>query len=328
VSRTTKPTILVVADGLAALADELAAAVDGDVVTGGVDRLSTESDIDAAVIGDTPPGQDGVALFRSARQTAPTVPVLLAAPEPAADRVETALRAGVTDYVEWDGNERDTELLAARLGASLTTPPRDGAIRAASWEAVVSDLAHDAKNPLNVVGGRLELLDIDEVHDEAMTRSVDRVASLLDDLSVLSTLETPVTDVERVSLPECARTVWSELVTDDAELAIETDRELEADPARLKLVLERLFENAVVHGGDGVTVTLGETADGFYVADDGPGIPAEDRAQVFDQGYSTTRYGEGYGLFVARRGVLGHGWSITAGESESGGARFDVATDE
>jgi len=327
VSSIRAPTVLVVADGLQGLEKELAAAVDWDVVTGKVDRLSTKSDIDAVVVGDTPPEQDGVALFRTARETAPTVPVLLAAHEPSPERVEAALRAGVTDYVQWDGSERDTDLLVARLRPSLTASPRDGATRAEFWAAVISDLTHDAKNPLNVVSGRLELLDIDEMHDEAMARSVDRVASLLDELSVLATLETPVTSTERVSLAECAKTVWSELSTGDAELVVQTERYVDADPYRLRVVLERLFENAAVHGGDGVTITLSETDDGFAVADDGPGISAEDREDLFDQGFSTTRYGEGYGLFVAHRGAVSHGWSITVGESDAGGARFEVTTD-
>jgi len=74
-----------------------------------------------------------------------------------------------------------------------------------------------------------------------------------------------------------------------------------------------------------LSVTVGALADGdgFFVADDGRGIPDGDRDAVFDYGYSTTDDGTGYGLAIVRSVADAHGWTVTVGESEAGGARFE-----
>jgi len=75
---------------------------------------------------------------------------------------------------------------------------------------------------------------------------------------------------------------------------------------------------------DGVTtVTVGRTAGGFYVADDGPGIPEDVRERVFEAGYSTDSDGTGFGLNIVRNIAEAHGWSVGVTESASGGARFE-----
>ncbi|AXG10202.1 PAS domain S-box protein [Haloplanus rubicundus] len=78
-----------------------------------------------------------------------------------------------------------------------------------------------------------------------------------------------------------------------------------------------------------VTVRVGplDRATGFYVADDGPGIPPDRRDHVFEYGHSSTADGTGIGLAVVERIVRAHGWEITVGESADGGARFDVVVE-
>jgi len=73
----------------------------------------------------------------------------------------------------------------------------------------------------------------------------------------------------------------------------------------------------------GVTVTVGATADGFYVADDGPGIPESERERVLERGYSTAESGTGLGLAIVREIVAAHDWELTVTESQTGGARFE-----
>jgi len=77
-----------------------------------------------------------------------------------------------------------------------------------------------------------------------------------------------------------------------------------------------------------ISVTVGRLdapeSDGFYVADDGSGIPADRRDRVFEPGYSTDEHGTGLGLAIVTRIVARHGWSISATTSSAGGARFDV----
>ena len=96
-----------------------------------------------------------------------------------------------------------------------------------------------------------------------------------------------------------------------------------ADRSRLKQLLENLFRNAVAHNGDDVHVTVGDTADGFYVADDGVGVPPDDRDRIFESGYTTDADGCGLGLPIVRDIADAHGWDVTVAESTAGGARFE-----
>ena len=94
-------------------------------------------------------------------------------------------------------------------------------------------------------------------------------------------------------------------------------------------------QDAVEQGGTEVTVgslaaneddpavTDGAPANGFYVADDGPGIPPSERDQVFVPGYSNSADGTGFGLTIVDRIAEAHGWTVTITESDSGGARFE-----
>jgi signal transduction histidine kinase len=88
-------------------------------------------------------------------------------------------------------------------------------------------------------------------------------------------------------------------------------------------VFENLFRNSIEHAGPDVTVTVGDHDDGFYVADDGPGVPPEDREQLWEYGESTTEEGTGLGLAIVRRIAEAHGWRTEMAESEAGGLRID-----
>ena len=65
---------------------------------------------------------------------------------------------------------------------------------------------------------------------------------------------------------------------------------------------------------------------GFFVADDGDGIPADERDEIFDHGYTTNATGTGFGLSIVQEIVQAHGWSISVSESAEGGARFEIRT--
>jgi len=94
-----------------------------------------------------------------------------------------------------------------------------------------------------------------------------------------------------------------------------------ADPGRLKRLLQNLFRNAAEHGGDRVVV--GDLSDGFYVADNGPGIPENRRDEVFESGHTTSESGTGFGLAIVERIAEAHGWEVTLTAGADGGARFE-----
>jgi PAS domain S-box-containing protein len=196
-----------------------------------------------------------------------------------------------------------------------------------------SILSHDLRNPLNVAHGRLELLAEEcsdrENLDEA-TDALDRAFDIIDDVLAFSRAGGDVLDCERISLPAVADRAWAIVDPDDAVLDVAPDAgTVGADETRLQQLLENLFGNAVAHGGEGVTVTVGrlDEDEGFYVADDGPGIPPGRREQVFELGHTDAEDGSGLGLAIVDEIADVHGWRVRVIESQVGGARFDVCTD-
>ena len=86
---------------------------------------------------------------------------------------------------------------------------------------------------------------------------------------------------------------------------------------------ERVTESGRTNGsGTPMTVRLGRAEDGFYVEDDGPGIPPADREDVFEYGYTTDEDGTGLGLAIVEAIANAHGWDVTATEGREGGARL------
>ncbi|MFB6201133.1 MAG: histidine kinase N-terminal 7TM domain-containing protein [Halorhabdus sp.] len=75
-------------------------------------------------------------------------------------------------------------------------------------------------------------------------------------------------------------------------------------------------------GPPGCTVRLGRTKNGFYVEDDGPGIPPTEREDVFEYGYTTDEDGTGLGLAIVDAIANAHGWSVAVTDGREGGARI------
>jgi PAS domain S-box-containing protein len=192
-------------------------------------------------------------------------------------------------------------------------------------EEFASIVSHDLRNPLSVAEGRLELAreECDSEHLDAVADAHERMGTLIDDLLTLARDGHGVDGTERVSLRELADACWQSVETASASLRVETDRAVRADRSRLKQVFENLVRNAVEHGGEDVTVTVGDVDGGFYVADDGPGIPAADRESVFEPGFTTNDDGTGFGLEIVEAVASAHEWDVRVTDAEDGGARFE-----
>lgn len=91
---------------------------------------------------------------------------------------------------------------------------------------------------------------------------------------------------------------------------------------------ENLMQNAVEHGGEDVTVTVGDLDDGFYIEDNRSGIPNDKRNIVFDVGYSTMTDGTGFGLSIVKQVADAHGWNIRVTDRSDGGTRFGFTSIE
>ncbi|PSQ35156.1 hypothetical protein BRD11_02975 [Halobacteriales archaeon SW_12_69_24] len=115
----------------------------------------------------------------------------------------------------------------------------------------------------------------------------------------------------------------------DAEQQGSTSREVEADAAAEGGSTgdgSPTRGDAGAHDSSAVSITVGDTDEGFYIADDGPGIPPGERQDVFDLGHTTRENGTGFGLAIVETIAEAHGWTITAGESATAGARFEIST--
>ncbi|QLD86192.1 GAF domain-containing protein [Natronomonas halophila] len=195
-------------------------------------------------------------------------------------------------------------------------------------ERVASVISHDLRSPLSVAQGRLEFLaeEVDSEHLGAVEASHDRMEELITDILTLAREGTTVDETESVDLESVATDAWGHVVTDGATLVTDGTTTLRTDRSRLTQLFENLFRNCVEHAGADVTVTVGLLKDGFYVADDGPGIPADRREEVFDPGLSTHEDGTGFGLAIVREIAEAHDWTVEATESKDGGARFEIRT--
>ncbi|TKX84199.1 PAS domain-containing sensor histidine kinase [Halorubrum sp. SS5] len=189
-------------------------------------------------------------------------------------------------------------------------------------------VSHDLRNPLNVAQGRLELAqeEFDSEHLEPAANAIDRCLTLVDDLLTLSREGVRTGELEPVDLSEIATDCWQNVATAQASLIVETEQTIRADRSRLKELLENLLRNAVEHGGDDVAVTISAHDDGFYVADDGSGIPDGKQDAIFETGYTTATEGTGFGLDIVEKIADAHGWEVQVTDSESGGARFEFTS--
>ena len=199
-----------------------------------------------------------------------------------------------------------------------------------------SIVSHDLRNPLSTAVGWTELTDrrladedpeIEAARDglEQLVEAHDRMEELIEVLLTMAREGQTVTEPEPVDIGTCAAEAWATANTGDLELVIETERTVEADPARLRQAFENLFRNANDHG-EASTVSVRARPDGFAIEDDGAGLAAVDTESLFQFGYSTDDDGTGIGLAVVKRIIEAHGWEITTGDSEAGGARFEVTT--
>jgi len=190
-------------------------------------------------------------------------------------------------------------------------------------------ISHDLRNPLTVAQGRVAFLreEDDNEHLAATTRALDRMEVLIGDVLALARQGQSIAEREEITLSIVVRDAWDSIDSGAATLTVETDSIFLADITRLQQLLENLFRNAIEHGGDDVEIRVGvlDGDTGFYVADDGVGIPVEDREAVLESGFSTSTDGTGLGLAIVTEVVAAHDWQIRVTSSEVGGARFEIA---
>ena len=218
-------------------------------------------------------------------------------------------------------------------------------------ENVASVVSHDLRNPLDVAKTRLRAgreFGEDE-HFDHVAQAHERMERIIKDVLTLARGTDVVDPDETVALGTVASDAWETVDTGVATLSVEEPLPTTlADPDRVGRLFENLFRNCIEHGPtadrpqDGesgpdsgadqrdqsLTVTVGTLEDrptaGFYVEDDGVGIPAADRDRVFEPGYSSDDHGTGLGLAIVARIADLHGWSYAVTRGSAGGARVEI----
>lgn len=197
--------------------------------------------------------------------------------------------------------------------------------QATQFDSFGSILSHDLRTPLTTLEGRLELArETGETeHFDAAEQTLDRLNTLIANLADVMREGQLTNELTDVDLEAVVQSCWETLDTAEASVVVEETRPIRADEVALTRLLENVFRNAVEHGGEEVRVRIGMLPYGFYVEDDGTGISEENRANIFEPGFTTKEDGTGFGMVSVRQIALAHGWEAAVTESSDGGARFE-----
>ncbi len=210
----------------------------------------------------------------------------------------------------------------------------------ASRRGLLAEVSHELRTPLAVIRGNLEgLIDgiypADEAHLRPILEETEVLARLIEDLRTLSLAEAGSLPLHREAtelggfLDDIASAHRARADGAGIELSVDVDDDARAtsvnvDPVRLRQVLANLIDNALksVPRGGHVRLQAESAAGGFIrfaVVDDGPGIPEELRAVVFERfTRAPGSRGSGLGLAIARAIVEAHGGRISAGPGLDG----------
>ncbi len=151
------------------------------------------------------------------------------------------------------------------------------------------------------------------------------MAEIIEETLMLAKSGMMIDSPEKIELSALVEDSWDSVDTKRATLEIEDSGSLSADPGRSRQLFENVIRNAIEHGGEDVSITVGEVEGGYYFADDGPGIPPDDRDEVFEAGYSSAEQGTGLGLSIVKHNADAHGWNVRVTEGSKGGARFEIS---
>jgi PAS domain S-box-containing protein len=220
---------------------------------------------------------------------------------------------------EWVGFQEDITAFKEREAALERQNER--------LDAFAGIVSHDLRNPLNVAQGHVDLareVADDAAHLDAAADALDRIETIVEHTLTLAREGESVGDPEPVAIAEVAADSWGSVDTGSASLSVESEGSVMADPDRLRNLFENLVRNSVEHVGDGVRIRVGDVSDGFFVEDDGPGIPESVRDALFEPGESGVSGNTGFGLAIVQEIATAHGWTVEAVDAADGGARFEV----
>jgi two-component system sensor kinase FixL len=237
-----------------------------------------------------------------------------------------------------DGQKRFTGILhdlTARAALEAQVREQSALARLGEMAAMI---AHEVKNPLagmrgavQIIGGRMPDTNPDKPMMGEIVRRIDSLDRMMKDLLVYARPPKPrrsPTDV----VPLLAATA-NLLKQDDSAKHVAVDimgaaPPVDADGEMLKMVFHNLLINGAhaMNGGGTIRVTVNSEGGQcrIAVADDGPGIPADDRQKIFIPFFTTKRRGTGLGLPTAKRFIEAHDGRISVDCPASGGTTVTI----
>lgn len=211
----------------------------------------------------------------------------------------------------------------------------------------IADASHELRTPLTSIRGYSEMLrrgaaespaDAELARRRIEEESV-RMSALVDDMLLIARLDQgrPL-ESKPVDLQVIARDAAADAraVSPQRQINLQAPASVvvSGDDTRLRQVVGNLVRNALVHTPSQTTVDIAVTTQNgtarLSVADHGPGLPPGDRQRIFEPFYradasrSRDSGGAGLGLSIVSAVVAAHGGRVRVGETQGGGATFDV----
>lgn len=306
-------------------------------------QMIDEREPDVVLLDVSMPGMDGYEVLRRlrARRGGGPAVLMLTAARRDPNAIEYGLREGADAYMTKPIESRE---LLARVRGALEAHRLKRMLEGQRRDHIAM-LVHDLRHPLASLGLIAEVLEADDLTSEERRSSVVTIRTLCADMARLvdgvlaaSRLEAGVFTVDprlsaaRDVLGPTIRAVTPVAARRSITLVFEGDLDahVRADAIKLRQAIDNLVANALKFTPRGGRVRVAVEAKGgqvaFDVCDSGPGIPAPERATIFDryrQGKTgRTAGGAGLGLAIARGIAEAHGGTLTVGDSPLGGAAF------
>ena len=287
--------------------------------------------------------------YRQAAEGSPVYVASETAPEPAVNLDLTVERVtgtqdtglfvplgdhGVVGFVT-DGEGLDgftielADVLAANVEAALDRAERKRRIEETNLQLREFALlgSHELRNRLQRAFGDISRLraERDSEHLDSLEGTIEGVDRMVSQLVTLARTGTVARATQSVSVATTATAIWADIETPQSRLVVEDSLTILADPDSFTELLSHLLRNAVEHAGPEVTVTIGTLSDGsgFYVEDDGAGIPSDQHDSVLAFDYDEAAKRSGYGLYIVSTIAESHDWTVDI--SGDDGTRVEIS---